>query len=66
MSNENSKTRQPLNPDDLNRYIVNARSSYKSYKENASIAAANSYMLWRDSEVGTKEGRDWFEKQVNE
>ena len=66
MSNENAKTKQPLNPDDLNHFIQNARSSYKSYKENASIAAANAYLLWRDSEVGTKEGREWFEKQVNE
>jgi hypothetical protein len=66
MSNENSKTKQPLNPSDLVQFIQNARSSYKSYKENASIAAANAYLLWRVSEVGTKEGKDWFEKQVGE
>ena len=66
MSNENVKTKHPLNPDDLVQFIQNARSSYRSYKENASFAAANAYLLWRDSEAGTKEGREWFEKQVIE
>lgn len=66
MSTANSRNNQPLNPDDLNRFIDNARSSFAAYKQNASAAAANAYLLWCDTQAfsATKEGKEWIKKEI--
>ena len=66
MSVENSRNRQPLNPDDLQRFIENARSSLKTLRQSASTAAVNTYLLWRDTMAGsaTREGRAWIESEI--
>lgn len=66
MSNETINTKKPLNPDDLYELIANARSSFKSYKLSASSAAANAYLLWRDTMAfgAPREGKDWMMGEI--
>ena len=66
MSARNSRNNRPLNPDDLIGLRTNARSSFQNYKESAASAAANAYMLFRDtqSDYATKEGKDWIENEI--
>ncbi|GLI94390.1 hypothetical protein [Methylocystis echinoides] len=67
MSAANSRNNQPLNPDDLNGFIENARSSLKTLKQSASIATANAYLLWLDTQAfsATKEGKEWIKKEID-
>ena len=66
MSKETINTKKPLNPDDLYDLIANARSSFKSYKLSASSAAANAYLLWRDTMAfgAPREGKDWMMGEI--
>jgi hypothetical protein len=66
MSTRNSRNNRPLNPDDLIGFRTNARSSLQSYKESAASAAANCFLLWRDtqSKLATREGKEWIANEI--
>ena len=63
---DNLRNKQPLKPEDLYRFIENARSSFQSYKQSAASAAANAYLLWRDTQASgaTKEGSQWLQEEI--
>ena len=49
--------------DELNEIVTNARNAYSSAKDNASWAAAYTYLFWLNVNA-TKAANEWFAKQV--
>ena len=49
--------------EELEAIVDKARAAYSMAKENASWAAAHTYMLWLKTNAST-DAADWFEKQV--
>ena len=66
MSTSNSRSNRSINPDEIKRYISNAQSSLTSYKESATSAAANAYMVWQAtlSKFATSESKKWISTEI--
>ena len=66
MAQSNAPSKAPLNPDEIFSNVENARLSHSKYSENAVTAAAHAYLVWQDtqSSIATREGKSWFEGEI--
>jgi hypothetical protein len=63
----NQRSGRNLDPQEIQAFIQNARSSYTSYKQSASQAVANAYMAYQElqSKHATSEGVEWLAKEID-